>query len=167
MNTMEAWSAHGATLSGRPLMGMPDANCRPYSTHARLDIQQFEAMCHAFRPHGAFVTGDEAVRMLRGISDRPLSTLARWIVSRSVLNISWQGESLIPMFQFNAFDMSMRPSCACAVAELKDVFDDWELALWFAAPNSWLDYAAPVAMLDDEGVAVLQAARADRFIARG
>ena len=147
------------------LAAMDDFPCR--TTRERLDSRQFDAMSHAFRPHGGFAASDDVMRRLRPLSDQPLSMLARWIVSRTVLSVSWRDQSLLPMFQFDLADMSIKPACARVVAELKDVFDDWELALWFAAPNVWLDHAAPVALLADEEFAVLQAARADRFVARG
>jgi hypothetical protein len=51
------------------------------------------------------------------------------------------------MFQFELTDISVRPAYARAADELKAVFDDWELALWFANPNAWLGYATHVALL--------------------
>ena len=147
------------------LADIDDHPCRTMREH--IDSRQFDAMSHAFRPHGGFAGSDDVMRRLRPLSDQPLSMLARWIVSRTVLSVSWRDQSLLPMFQFELADMSVKPACARVVEELKDVFDDWELALWFAAPNVWLDHAAPVALLADEEFAVLQAARADRFVARG
>ena len=124
-------------------------------------------MDDAFRPHGGFVSGDEAAQRLRCRSDQPLSLIARWIVSHSVINVTWRGEALMPVFQFDLVDMSIRPSCARVIRELARVYDNWELASWFAAPNAWLAHATPVARIAHDEVGVLQAARADRFIARG
>lgn len=160
-------SARGSFAIGN-LKPSAHGDCaRHAEIRARLDGRDFDAMSHAFRPHGGFVSGDEVVCRLRTQSDQPLSTLARWIATRGVLNVSWRDQILLPMFQFELEDMSIRPACTRIARELKAVFDDWELALWFAAPNVWLDYAAPVALIADDEFAVLQAARTDRFIARG
>lgn len=129
--------------------------------------REFSAMHRAFQPHGGFFGSDELAGRLRVQSDQPISRLARWIVSRSIVSISWQAGMLIPAFQFEPGDYSVRPCCGRVLAELSGVFDDWELALWFAAPNAWLDFAPPVAVIARDERAVLQAARADRFIARG
>jgi hypothetical protein len=53
------------------------------------------------------------------------------------------------------------------MTELTDVFDDWELALWFSRGNSSLDGAAPADCLAIHPDDVWQAARTDRFIATG
>jgi hypothetical protein len=120
-------------------------------------------MNHAFQPHGGFVTCDEVMRLLRPLAIHPRSTLTRWIVSRSVVNVSWCDDTLLPAFQFDLEQMSVRPACGRVIDELACAFDDREVALWFAAPNAWLDYAAPVTLLASDEFAVLQAARVDRF----
>jgi hypothetical protein len=56
---------------------------------------------------------------------------------------------------------------ASVVAELTAVFDPLELALWLARGNSWLDGRMPVEALGKAPGAVLEAARADRFIHKG
>jgi hypothetical protein len=63
--------------------------------------------------------------------------------------------------------MSIRPEAAAVLAELAGTFDDWELASWLAEPNAWLQGRTPVDALRAEPRAVLDAARADRFVARG
>jgi hypothetical protein len=71
------------------------------------------------------------------------------------------------MFQFDGSDMSLREGPQRVVRELAPVFDDWEVAVWFASPNSLLAHALPVDLVIDDLFSVVQAARADRFIARG
>jgi hypothetical protein len=129
---------------------------------------QHIAMVDAYRRTGGLVSGAEAALLLRRHSTQPLSLLARWIVTRRMVSYVWQSEILVPLFQFDRDDMSLRRDSSQVVDELVDTFDDWELAAWFARPNSWLqDAAAPVELIDVDQQAVLQAARADRFIARG
>jgi hypothetical protein len=124
-------------------------------------------MVDAYRRTGGLLSGAEIALLLRRHSTQPLSLLARWIVTRRVVSYVWRSEILVPLFQFDPDDMSLRRETGQVVDELADAFDDWELAAWFARPNSWLQDAAPVELIDVDQPAVLQAARADRFIARG
>ena len=105
--------------------------------------------------------------MLRKRTSQPISMLARWIVERRVVSFGLRGEYLVPMFQFEGTYMAVRRSVSAVLAELKGVFDDWDLATWFVLPNDWLGGHAPVHVLPIDPHAVLQAARADRFIAQG
>jgi len=125
------------------------------------------AMVDAYRRTGGLVSGNEVALLLRRHSTQPLSLLARWIVTRRVVSYVWQSEIMVPLFQFDRRDMSLRQASSEVVDELAGTFDDWELAAWFTQPNSWLHDAAPVELIDVDQAAVLQAARADRFIARG
>jgi hypothetical protein len=122
---------------------------------------------HAFRRTGGLVNGDELTFLLRGRTSQPISMLARWIVERRVVSFGWHGERLLPMFQFDRADMTVRRPVSAILDEFEGTFDDWDLATWFALPNAWLAHDAPVDALALDPHAVLQAARADRFIARG
>jgi hypothetical protein len=98
---------------------------------------------------------------------QPISCLARMIVSRQVVSLASRSVVLLPIFQFDLATMSLRDGPHRALLELDGVFDDWELARWFVQPNDWLQDAAPIERIENDLTAVLQAARADRFIARG
>lgn len=137
------------------------------STQGELLHKQYALMRHAFRLGGGIVASDELARLLRSRFWQPISLLARWIVKREVINFEWQSTTLVPLFQIDLSTMTIRPQVGEVLHELAGVFDDWDLALWFAQPNAWLDNMAPVAVLDIDANAVLDAARADRFIARG
>ena len=84
-----------------------------------------------------------------------------------MVTIQWRSQTLLPLFQFDLQSSSLRPPIERVIAELTGVFDDFELAIWFAQPNSWLDGAMPVHVLGRDVPAVLGAARADRFVATG
>jgi len=131
--------------------------------NACVDQHEFTAMNQAFQPYGGFATCDEVMRRLRPLAIHPRSTLTRWIVSRSVVNVAWRDDTLLPAFQFDLEQMSVRPACVRVIDELACAFDDREVAMWFAQPNAWLDYAIPVTLLASDEFAVLQAARVDRF----
>lgn len=150
-----------------PVAALAGGTDRPAIDLPAVESRQFLVMERAFAMRGGLVTGEELAGRMRTRHEQPISVLARWIVSRCVLSIAWRGQTLVPLFQFEPHDLSVRRSVGRVIVELRDVFDDWELALWFAQPNAWLGHASPLRMLDEDAAAVLQAARADRFIARG
>jgi hypothetical protein len=137
------------------------------TTFESVEKRQFASMESAYVRHGGMGRGDELAARLRIRSEQPISALARLIVNRSIVSFEWLAQTWIPIFQFDLQDMSVRPSCASVISELNGVFDEWELALWFAQPNVWLNDAAPVDLVNRDAAAVLQAARTDRFVARG
>ena len=133
----------------------------------RVEDRQFLAMQRAFAQTGGLANGDEVAQLMRRHSAQPLSTLARWIVDRRVVSYFWRGQTWLPLFQFALPGMQLRAEARTIVAELVDLCDDWELALWFVQPNEWLDDATPLERFDADPSGVLQAARIDRFIALG
>jgi len=166
MNSSMLQSRPGARVS-QTRVDLASSQPQRQVAFQRLEDRQFLAMERAFTGHGGWASGDELARRLRTHFDQPLSTLARWIVGRTIVQIEWQGNTLIPLFQFDMSDMSLQSTVAHLVAELVPVFGDWDLALWFAEPNSWLRDMAPVDVLQTHPLEVVHAARADRFVARG
>jgi hypothetical protein len=159
---------HGGVAAG-PSGVFVGAERRHHETLAPSEeaVVQHSAMADAYRRTGGLLSGDQTVLLLRGHAAQPISRLARWIVGRRIVSYVWQAQTLVPLFQFDRADMSLRNDASQVIDELADTFDDWELAEWFAQPNAWLQGAAPVDLIDADLPAVLQAARADRFIARG
>ena len=143
---------------GRPSRGTPGE---------RIEDGQFLLMESSFGKTGGLATADGAVRLMRKFADQPLSRLAHWIVCRTIVSFEWRTQTLVPLFQFNASDMSLRSEILMIVRELAGAFDNWDTALWFAQPNVWLNDKAPIDIVASDPFAVLEAARADRFIARG
>lgn len=121
----------------------------------------------AFARSGGVADCNEIMLMLRRRTSQPISMLGRWIVEQRVVSFEWRGDLVLPLFQFDRADMGVRVPVTAVLGELDGAFDDWELATWFALPNAWLDDRAPLDAIDDDPEAVRQAARADRFIARG
>ena len=129
--------------------------------------RNFGTMEAAYRRSGGIASDGDVVLMLRQCSDQPLSRLARWIVARDVVSFNCHGTTWLPLFQFDGAALSVLPTVTAVIQELADVFDDWELAAWFALPNTWLQGRTPVDALIGRPSAVREAARADPFIARG
>lgn len=127
----------------------------------------FITMLSQYHASGGLVCGDTLGRLLDDWQRGDFISLARLIASNEIFSFRWHGQSWIPMFQFELRDLSVKSGPRRVLAELKPVFDDWELAVWFIQPNSWLQTKRPLDLLDADLAGVLEAARADRFIAAG
>jgi hypothetical protein len=121
----------------------------------------------ALRVRGGMLPADEVAWRMRPHYDQPISQLARWIVTRAIVVVPSGSFTFVPMFQFDPTRMTLRVEVSAALAELVPVFDDLEVAGWFVEPNRWLGGLAPVESLGQGSVALLQAARTDRYIATG
>ena len=136
---------------------------RPMS-HERSRLVALEC---AYLPTGGILSGDSFAQLLRQGLDQPISTLARWIVDRDVVSFEVQGQIWLPMFQFEPPTLQVRHGVLTVVRELRSVFDDLELAEWFAHPNSFLGGQTPAVEVLRNEQAVLEVARLDRFVAAG
>lgn len=129
--------------------------------------RDFIAMLAAYRATGGIARTDDLARMLNEQRSAGLDGLAGLISAGTVFGFEWRSEFWLPMFQFVPHDLTIKPAPQQVVAELTDEFDGWALAVWFSQPNSWLKCRRPVNLLDTQLTQVLEAARADRFIAAG
>ena len=118
----------------------------------------------AYRDWGGLLPGAQ-------IADRRpdggIARLARSIADREALSVEWCATSWLPAFQFQTDDVGLRETPRRVIAELADALDGWSLALWFVQPNALLGGAVPLALLEVDPDAVIDAARACRFILRG
>ena len=136
------------------------------SEHAR--DSQFVDMLRGFRETGGLARGDEVADKLHRVAGHDVAVLARWIVTKQVLAFDWQGERWLPLFQFDAATMERKADVRRVIAELAPAFDAWNLSVWFAQANSWLNGRSPVETLAAADLpSVLKAAQADRFVALG
>lgn len=129
--------------------------------------RDFAAMRAAYRATGGIARGDDLARLLEDRRCGDGASLARLITCNAVFGFEWRRDFWIPMFQFELRDLSLKSAPRQVLAELCAEFDGWTLATWFAQPNCWLNDLRPVDVLDSDLPAVLEAARADRFIAAG
>ena len=140
----------------------------PHDAHAEMPSdREFVEMLGNYRASGGIVRTDDLVRLLR---DRPhvhKASLASLICAGEVFGFEWRRSFWLPMFQFEPRDLAVRSAPRQVIAELTADFDGLALALWFARRNSWLQDHRPVDLLHSKLNDVLDAARADRFIATG
>lgn len=138
--------------------------CRAVSV---FDSRSFDAMIGAFKSSGGTARADDLALLLEEKSKGNFISVARQIVSRDIFSFEWQSHFWVPMFQFDHADMSVRQEVRRVVHELASVLDNWALAQWFTQPNEWLKNRRPVDMVHSHFSYVLDAARADRFVATG
>ena len=143
------------------------APSEPCTRARRVEDREFMTMCRVFGEHGGMVTADELVQSMRTNLAQPLSIVARWIAKRAAVHFAWRSQTWFPYFQLAGNPMSIRPAVSEIVLELRDAYDDWELAFWFASRNEWLDYASPVEVIRCDAAAAVRAARIDRLIVKG
>jgi hypothetical protein len=136
------------------------------ATWAAVQERRFATLHAALGRHGGCVPADEVCTLLRPHWDQPLSRVARWIARREVASVAWRGQLWMPLFQFERPSLDLMPVAAEVVRTLRGVYDDWELAEWFARPNDLLGGRCPAARLATDPCAVKEAARIDRFINR-
>ena len=117
-----------------------------------------------YAARGGVSNGDVVALRMRHVHRQPLSMLARWIVDREVICYGWCGTTWLPDFQFDARSSLPHPCVRRVVRELRGVYDDLEIADWFVRDNAFLDDRAPADVIGTRPEAVLDAARADRFI---
>lgn len=153
-------SAHGragapASPGGWPMPGPDDA-----------DDADFADLRSAYADAGGLASGDDLVRVLEESGRGSLAGLARKIVAGEIFGIEWHEAFWIPMFQFTE-ELAPKPGLKAVLDELASEYDGRRLADWFVEPNGWLEEARPIDVLDSDPGEVLQAARADRFVATG
>lgn len=151
----------------RPAMGDGVVDSRHGGWNGEPQGQRWAELLATLRHAGGVVTPDDLAALMRPHHDQPVSVIARWLKQRTVLSVGWRGQTFIPLCQFDRQTMQPREDFLCVLHELTDAFDDWELLSWLAEPNAWLGGQAPALCLDADVARVLQAARADRFIAKG
>lgn len=136
---------------------------------------QWMSTAAAFSDTGGLVSGDELAELIRenslrhaqSLVSQPVSMVARWIVSRSVVVIDSPWGHVLPMFQFDLQRACVHPAMSVVLAELRGVLEGAELALWFVTPNEWLQGERPALAMQNTLQAVRHAARADRYVALG
>lgn len=165
-----------------PASAMPNGlESSPFSDEAALEPavafrhEHWCATARAFASTGGLVDGDELAEMLQKRYEggagqpavQPVSLVARWIVTQSVVTIDGPWGRMLPLFQFDLARASVHEAMRPLLSELRGAFEDTELAMWFVTGNDWLAGACPAQVMHTDLNAVRQAARSDRFLAVG
>jgi hypothetical protein len=127
----------------------------------------FIALLNGFRSSGGLqrLSVLQATRRDAWSTDVTEALPAR-VADRKVLGIAWSYQAWVPEFQFDAHGAT-KWLAAAVFLELTPSHDPWELATWFVTPCTWLQHVRPIDLLDLAPARVLEAARADRYVANG
>lgn len=117
-----------------------------------------------YQNFGGVETGDQMVGRMTERWPQPISRLARWVVQRQVVNFHWHGTLYLPLFQFDLSCAWLRNEVPRVMDMLPRNFDDEEVAEWFARPSGLLEGDIPAHALLERHTAVMEAARATRFL---
>ena len=126
---------------------------------------RFIALLEAFRATGGTVPGEIVDRLLEEHRVADTVSLAKLICTGQVFGFEWRASVWIPMFQFDAEDLALKPGAQRVRAELPSLWSGWTLASWFAGPNAWLDGRSPADVLNLDLDAVIRAARSLESVA--
>ena len=129
--------------------------------------REFLALNAVYRPTGGLARREDLARLLDDHRFGDFISLAALLDSGEIFGFEFRRNFWVPMFQFELRDLSSKPGARQVREELAAAFDGWPLAAWFAGTNAWLNSRRPVDLFDSDLPAVLDAARADRFIAAG
>ena len=144
----------------------PSAAASFFASADDAEEADFAAMRADYRAHGGLAGGDDLAYLLEDCGRGSFASLARKVVAGEVFGFEWRRTFWIPMFQFTE-DLDVKPGLKAVLAELASEYDGRRLAEWFVEPNGWLEERRPIDVLDANPQDVLQAARADRFVATG
>lgn len=129
--------------------------------------RQFLVMLEAYRASGGLAPIAEVELQLRRRYEQPVRQLADWMARGELICFEWQLRRWIPWFQFSRPDLGLWPQLKLVLAELRPVYDAWEMGAWFATPSPWLAGRLPVDALTHDLKEVVHAARADHFVVNG
>jgi len=132
----------------------------PNASNTAPNGRGFVTLLEAFRASGGTATGDVVARLLEDHHAGEAASLATLVHSSQVFGFEWRGSFWIPMFQFNADDLSPVAAAQAVRAELPELWSGWTVAMWFAMPNARLEAHRPVDLLGSRLDAVLHAAQA-------
>ena len=127
----------------------------------------FAAVASAYQSSGGIFRAEDLVRLAALGDGQGRAELIGQITSGRVLSFQWRQSYWVPIFQFESGGTVQKNCAREVIGELADTFDDWEKVVWFIQPNVWLDGAKPLELLEQQLPEVVDAARADKFVAVG
>jgi len=119
----------------------------------------FIALLEAFRATGGAAPGEIVGRLLDEHQVGQAVSLAKLIDTGQAFGFEWRASLWIPMFQFEAADLSLKLSAQQVRAELPSLWSGWTVASWFATALAQLGGRCPADLLDADLDAVMRAAR--------
>jgi hypothetical protein len=140
-------NTHGAVSSSRLGSGLDTPSGRG-----------FIALLEGFRSTGGTAPGEIVGRLLEEHQVANAVSLAKLVYTDQVFGFEWRAKLWIPMFQFDAENLSLKATAQRVRSALPSPWHGWILASWFATPSAALDGCSPANMLDSDFDAVMRTA---------
>jgi len=151
--------AHGRAVDGLVEALMPAGLSVPTPAAVLQARRNAEARSALLTEFGALRSQDVADLAESRATNR--AALAnRWRTENRVVAVPVGDELLYPGFQFNS-EGKPKPAIGPTIDLMRSDphTTDWQMALWFVTPTSWLGARRPVDLLDEDPDAVINAAR--------
>ena len=116
---------------------------------------EFMAQCDLF-------SSKQVADLLESKAKNRAATASHLKDKGKIFAVRLHGQDYFPAFQFDLANRRSFPEIAELIAIMqRDCEPGWQLALWFSAPNAWLDERTPLQVWQPARGAVLQAASAE------
>lgn len=133
---------------------IPKARAWQIEQNARLR-SEFIAQCELF-------TSKQVADLLESKAKNRAATASQLKDKGKLFSVRLHGQDYFPAFQFDLLARRCYPEMAQVIQILlRDYEPGWQLALWFAGPNQWLDGQTPLALWARDRAAVVHAAQAE------
>jgi hypothetical protein len=151
--------AHGRAVDGLVEALMPERVSVPTPAVVLQARRNAEARVALLAEFGA-LRSQEVADLAESRATNRAALANRWRAENRVVAVPVGDELLYPGFQFNA-EGQPKPAIKPTIDLLRSDphATDWQIALWFVAPTSWLGRRRPVDLLDDDPDAVIDTSR--------
>ena len=149
-------TSHALELLGapatRPEAGASSADYRAHEARRWADARA------AFLADHESVTAPELARLTGSRSINPSARAHSWAKANRIFSVNDGTGERYPLFQLR--EGQPLPQLAEILPILKRKLSNWQIALWFTAPNAWVgDWRRPIDLLTDSPDVVIDAAR--------
>lgn len=111
------------------------------------------------------LTSEQVAQLLGSRAKNARATASRLVSHGAIFSVEVASRRVFPGFQFAPTTGAVRPEVGEVLAELPLTLrrSDWQLALWWTTPSSWLDDQRPVDVLATDPARVVKAAVQERL----
>ena len=141
----------------------------PLQWRARLPQTDFwfVELLNAYRPSGGLARRSEVLCRAKRNPLPPVYSINSANGLSKAIQFEWQGQTWLPLFQFDLATQEVLAHVEQIVCELDPVLGSWDLADWFVQPHVALRCLRPIDVFRHSPGLLLAAARQDRFTMTG
>ena len=146
--------------SSRSSAATPQAEITSIGDYREHEARRWKEIRDGFLEEHKSVTAPELAKLTGSKAGNPSSRAYTWAKKGLIFSVNDGSADRYPLFQLRPDDGKPRPEIKAILEVLKSKLSNWQVAIWFTAPNAWTgDWRRPVDLLDKDPAAVLVAAR--------